>query len=101
MGFLWRAHCTLLTCVALRFRIPQEGLTLDQNAAELLSESVGNDVRQVLNCLQMWSQRTTKVGYMDVKNRMKQVEKDSILRMTPFDGVRTILDPGTKSLNER
>ena len=33
-----------------------EGLRLEMNAAELLVDSCGNDIRQCLNALQMWTQ---------------------------------------------
>eukprot|EP00616_Rhizochromulina_sp_CCMP1243_P009043 CAMPEP_0118991158 /NCGR_PEP_ID=MMETSP1173-20130426/51167_1 /TAXON_ID=1034831 /ORGANISM="Rhizochromulina marina cf, Strain CCMP1243" /LENGTH=421 /DNA_ID=CAMNT_0006942269 /DNA_START=28 /DNA_END=1293 /DNA_ORIENTATION=+ len=102
-------------CFDLRLRRPQkgtiarramdvarrEGLALDGNAADLLVESVGNDIRQVLNCLQMWRRNSSTVSYMDMKSRIWQVEKDSILRMTAFDGVRSILDPKDQTLFQR
>jgi replication factor C subunit 1 len=42
------------------------GLALEPNAAELLAESCGNDIRQVLNCLQMW-QKVDGKGTQSVK----------------------------------
>ena len=79
----------------------KEGLALEANAAELLAESCGNDIRQVLNCLQMWRQNSTSVNYMDMKQGMQTIEKDSILRMTANDGAKNILDPRGQSLNDR
>ena len=81
----------------------REGLEIEANAAELLAESCGNDIRQVLNCLQMWqrNQSATSVKYMDMKQRLTQVEKDSVLRLTAFDGARMILDPMNQSIYER
>ena len=48
-----------------------EGLTLEQNAAELLVDSCGNDIRQCLNALQMWTQSNAsgKATYGDMKVR--------------------------------
>ena len=34
----------------------KEGLQLDNNAAEILVEQMGNDIRQVINCLQVYIQ---------------------------------------------
>jgi len=76
-------------------------MTMDENAADLLVESVGNDIRQVLNCLQMWRRNSSSVSYMEMKQRIWQVEKDSILRMTAFDGVKNILDPKDQTLHQR
>ena len=33
----------------------KEGLQLDNNAAEILVEQMGNDIRQVINCLQVYT----------------------------------------------
>ena len=72
------------------------------NAAELLSESCGNDIRQVLNCLQMWQRNRSAatLKYMDMKQRLRQVEKDAVLRLTAFDGATMILDPLDRPLHE-
>ena len=44
-------------------RIAQmEGLSVERNAAEAIAESCGNDVRQVLNLLQMWAQKKDADG---------------------------------------
>lgn len=78
-----------------------EGLSVEANAAEAISESCGNDVRQVLNCLQMWSTSEDNTGgrlsYMDMKKREKSVNKDEILRVSLFDAARSILE-GRKGL---
>lgn len=75
-------------------------MQLEENAAELLAESVGNDIRQVLNCLQMWGQRSDSVSYTDMKEGISKVRKDDILRVSNFDATRTILD-GREPLRKR
>eukprot|EP01036_Dinobryon_divergens_P022595 gene22595-30862_t len=57
----------------------QEGLQLDANAAEMLAETSGNDIRQALNALQMC-----------------RIEKDKVLRQSPFDACLSLL-AGTRS----
>mmetsp|Transcript_8209 Transcript_8209/g.11430 ORF Transcript_8209/g.11430 Transcript_8209/m.11430 type:complete len:846 (-) Transcript_8209:499-3036(-) len=107
----------------------KEGLDLEANAAELLAENCGNDIRQCLNALQMWStelstqgeesmlthgvtednnddntsKQKRKATYLAMKSRLKGgIEKDSILRYTAFDGAKSILsDHERKSHNER
>jgi replication factor C subunit 1 len=70
-----------------------EGLQLDHNAAELLIEQAGNDIRQVLHALQMWqsSASSSSLSYLDMKQGMHRIEKDKVLRQSPFDACLTIL----------
>jgi hypothetical protein len=60
----------------------KEGLSVDINAAE----QTGNDIRQVIHSMQMWRSGSTKLSYNDLKgSHMTMIEKDKILRQTPFD----------------
>jgi replication factor C subunit 1 len=96
-------------CMDLRYRRPtksvianravriaaQEGFTVEQNAAEAIAESCGNDVRQVLNCMQMWasdSSSESRMTYKDLKQRESSINKDEILRVSLFDAARNILE---------
>lgn len=96
-------------CMDLRYRRPvkstiarralevaqKEGLRVEQNAAEAIAESCGNDVRQVLNCLQMWASNSdtkSRISYKDLKDREKSINKDEILRVSLFDAARCILE---------
>lgn len=100
-------------CMDLRYRRPVksviasravqvaqlEGLSVEQNAAEAIVESCGNDVRQVLNCLQMWSSNTKSntMTYKNLKDRERSINKDEILRVSLFDAARVIVE-GRKGL---
>lgn len=109
-------------CMDLRYRRPiksvianraiqvarQEGLSVEQNAAEAIVESCGNDVRQVLNCLQMWSSNSNSssrdnsnnnntMTYKSLKEREHSINKDEILRVSLFDATRVIVE-GRKGL---
>ena len=96
-------------CMDLRFRRPaktviarrairigtMEGMQIEQNAAEAIAESCGNDIRQVLNCLQMWkSNRKTgdTVTYKQLKDRERSINKDEMLRVNLFDATRLIIE---------
>eukprot|EP00934_Nitzschia_sp_Nitz4_P001015 Nitzschia sp. Nitz4//scaffold46_size129759//45122//47831//NITZ4_003495-RA/size129759-augustus-gene-0.6-mRNA-1//1//CDS//3329552577//1015//frame0 len=94
-------------CMDLRFRRPtknvlanrairiaqEQGLEVERNAAEAIAESCGNDVRQVLNCLQMWAQKAdSSLTYKDLKDREKSIQKDEILRVSLFDAAKTIME---------
>jgi replication factor C subunit 1 len=102
-------------CMDLRYRRPvktviarraiaiaaQEGMTVEMNAAEAIAESCGNDVRQVLNALQMWSSNnksSSNITYKSLKDRENSINKDAILRVSLFDAARVILE-GRKGLS--
>ena len=72
-----------------------EGMRIEQNAAEAIVESCGNDIRQVLNCLQMWSSSKEggkSVTYKDLKERQSSINKDEILRVSMFDATKQIIE---------
>lgn len=83
----------------------KEGVSVELNAAELLAESCGNDIRQCLNALQMWSTTSStanNVTYAALRGRLQSINKDAILRCTAFDGAKMILsDVDRKTLAER
>ncbi|KAG5179647.1 P-loop containing nucleoside triphosphate hydrolase protein [Tribonema minus] len=97
-------------CIDMRFKRPvktmiakrmkevaqKEGLDIDLNAAEMLSESVGNDIRQCLHAMQMWSRGSRTMAYMEVKDGLGAVSKDKSQRVSAFDGARMIFQ--TKSI---
>lgn len=98
-------------CLDLRYRRPtkgviatramqiaqREGLSVEHNAVEAIADSCGNDMRQVLNCLQMWAAKNTTLSYKNVKERDRSTNKDEILRVSLFDATRTIVE-GRKGL---
>jgi replication factor C subunit 1 len=98
-------------CMDLRFKRPvksvmarravriaqEEGLQVEVNAAEAIAESCGNDVRQVLNVLQMWASKGGSSGdsaltYKGLKERESAINKDEILRVSLFDAAKTIME---------
>lgn len=98
-------------CMDLRYRRPvksviarraiaiaqAEGLRVEQNAVEAIIESCGNDIRQVVNCLQMWSSKQGNLTYKNLKEREHSINKDEILRVSLFDATRIIVE-GRKGL---
>eukprot|EP00981_Chlorochromonas_danica_P000348 scaffold90_cov163-Ochromonas_danica.AAC.3 len=79
----------------------QEGLQVDSNAAEMLVEQSGNDIRQAINALQMWRYSKHSLAYNDIKGSMSRIEKDKVLRQTPFDACLQILGGEKSSFEER
>jgi replication factor C subunit 1 len=72
-----------------------EGMSVERNAIEAISESCGNDVRQVINCLQMWASNSSEnksMTYKSVKEREHSTNKDEMLRVGMFDAAKLILE---------
>jgi len=107
-------------CLDLRYRRPtknviakrafevgrMEGMHVELNAAEAVAESCGNDIRQVLNVLQMWSSKKVEgksasskadkgaadMTYREVKDRQHEISKDEMLRLSIFDATKMIVE---------
>eukprot|EP00747_Dinoflagellata_sp_TGD_P063421 gnl/TRDRNA2_/TRDRNA2_153437_c5_seq3.p1 gnl/TRDRNA2_/TRDRNA2_153437_c5~~gnl/TRDRNA2_/TRDRNA2_153437_c5_seq3.p1 ORF type:complete len:913 (+),score=207.98 gnl/TRDRNA2_/TRDRNA2_153437_c5_seq3:54-2741(+) len=73
----------------------KEGLQVEPNALEMLAESCGNDMRMVLNQLQMLARaplyQQMGVKYMDMKEKMASLQKDQALMLTPFEACKKLL----------
>ena len=79
----------------------EEGLRVEPNAVEMLVEQTGNDIRQVVNALQMWRAQSNSMTYMDVKQNGRRIEKDKMLRNSAFDACGMILSGNRESLDDR
>jgi replication factor C subunit 1 len=100
-------------CLDLRYRRPVksvigrravevgaiEGMHVEANAAEAIAESCGNDIRQVLNVMQMWSSKknaktgqSSDITYRELKQRQHEINKDDMLRVSLFDATRMIVE---------
>ena len=85
-----------------------ENMEVEMNAAEALVESCGNDIRQVMNALQMWASAGKKdrkdkgsnekvtMRYMDFKERKGEIGKDEMLRVSMFDAGKMIMVSGVR-----
>jgi hypothetical protein len=102
---------------------PLSSLQIEPNAAELLVEQMGNDIRQVINASQMWRAQSGTMKYRDLAGsvggvmpyvdseegdpgnetagRMRGIQKDKILRQSPFDACGLILGGRKTDLHER
>ena len=78
-----------------------EGMEVEANAATLLVEQVGNDIRQALHTMQMWHAQSSTLRYGELKAGMSRIEKDQVLRHSPFDACMQILGGSKHDLSER
>ena len=81
-----------------------EGLRIEPNAAEALAEQAGNDIRQTIHATQMWRAQSNSMTFSGLKDAQSRIEKDKILRQTPFDACGMLLS-GTRdassTMNDR
>lgn len=56
-------------------------------------ESSGNDIRQVINIVQMWKNHQLDSGFL------KNIAKDESVMISNFDAAHRLLDHGKRSLN--
>ncbi|CAN0237672.1 unnamed protein product, partial [Hapterophycus canaliculatus] len=70
--------------------------------AALLCSSSLLCLAQVLHALQMWSRKSSKMTYMNLKGGLSAIEKDKMQRIGPFDAARSILGGASRTpLRER
>lgn len=72
----------------------KEGMSVDSAALEQVVESCGNDIRQTLTVLEMWSRTSPTMNVMQANKGLKHVTKDPISMIGNFDA-------GAKLLNQR
>lgn len=64
----------------------------DNNALELLCETFGNDLRQILNFMQMWSKKSDSLLYSETKLGLVGTKKDESVMITNFDAASKLLN---------
>ncbi|KAJ1610832.1 DNA replication repC1 [Cryptosporidium canis] len=82
----------------------KEGMKIEPNAVELLCESVGNDLRQILNELQMLSLSSTNVRFSDIKSEVSGQLKDIQVTLDVFAATKKLLtasESSQMSINEK
>ena len=71
-------------------------LEIEDETLNRVVEASGNDIRQVVNILQMW--KNTQMGN---KGFLKNISKDESVMINNFDAAHRLLDHGKTSLNIR
>lgn len=70
----------------------KEGMKAEGPAIEMISESCGNDVRQVLNVLEMWSHKSKTLKFDDMRSNLWTINKDMSVMLGPFDACSKLLN---------
>ncbi|KAH8584640.1 DNA replication repC1 [Cryptosporidium sp. chipmunk genotype I] len=82
----------------------KEGMKIEPNAIELLCESVGNDLRQILNELQLLSLSNLNVRFSDIKTEISGHLKDVQVTLDVFSATKKLLTTSESShlsINEK
>ncbi|KAH8738550.1 replication factor C subunit 1 [Cryptosporidium ryanae] len=74
-----------------------EGMNIEPNAIELLCESVGNDLRQILNELQLLSLTNNNVRFTDMKKEVSNSIKDVQVTLDIFSATKKLLNSAESS----
>ncbi|MCQ2819606.1 MAG: AAA family ATPase [archaeon] len=69
----------------------KEKVQCEQNALEFLVESVGNDIRQCLNFLELWSRNVKTLTYTGLKSNYNSFNKDYLASYGAFSATKEIL----------
>jgi len=99
------------SCYDLRFSRPQvgsivkrlkmvakaEGLEVEDAALEGIVQSSGNDIRQVLNALQMWRTTSKDLSRKEAEARVGEIKKDAVLRLNAFDATSFVFNESHSS----
>ena len=75
----------------LREIAQREGLIVDNSSLDYLCESFGNDIRQMVNYLQLHSKRSKSLNYEDTKGSFFKANKDRSVMINNFDAAKMIL----------
>ena len=68
-------------------------LGIEQSTIDKVIESSGQDIRQIVNILQMWKNQQLDKGMLG------KIAKDEMVMINNFDAAHRLLDHGKKSLN--
>ncbi len=71
----------------------EQGLFIERDMIEQVIESSGNDIRQVINVVQMWKNHQLDSGFL------KNIAKDESVMISNFDAAHRLLDHGKRNLN--
>ena len=73
--------------------LKEENLQVDRDTLDKIVETSGNDLRQIINILQMWKNKTL------TKGELGTISKDEKVMINNFDAAHRLLNHGQKNLN--
>ena len=80
----------------------KENIQYEINALEYLCEICGNDIRQIINFIEIWSRTKKSIKYKDLVGGQQKIEgKDEVVMLSNFDAAKELLNSKSHSLPYR
>lgn len=78
-----------------------ENIDIDKETCANLIESSGQDIRQVINILQMWTQQAATASQADSKKFLAATRKDEKVMINNFEAAYRLLNNGAVPLETK
>ena len=79
-----------------------EGISCEINALEHLCDICGNDIRQIMNFLELWTRTHKSIKFKDLTGSGQNIEgKDEVVMLKNFDAAKELLNSKSHSLSFR
>lgn len=81
----------------MQYIAKQENLLVDDKSLEILINSTGNDIRQIVNTMQMWKVNASKITPQSLFENKKVINKDGVQRLTFMSASQFLFNTAGKS----
>ena len=79
-----------------------ENINYEMNALEYLCEICGNDIRQIINFVELWSRQNKSIKFKDLTGGNQKLQgKDEVVMLTNFDAAKELLNSKSRSKSFR
>ena len=79
-----------------------EGISCEFNALEYLCEICGNDIRQIMNFIELWTRTHKRIKFNDLTGSSQKIEgKDEVVMLKNFDAAKELLNNKSHTLSYR
>ena len=80
----------------------KENIQYELNALEYLCEICGNDIRQIINYIELWTRTHKNIKFNDLNGKDQKIQgKDEIVMLTNFDAAKELLNSKSRFLPYR
>lgn len=81
----------------MQYIAKQENLLVDDKSLEILINSTGNDIRQIINTMQMWKVNASKITPQSLFDNKQIINKDGVQRLTFMSATQFLFNTAGKS----
>ena len=80
----------------------KENVMYELNALEYLCEICGNDIRQIINFIELWTRKNKSIKFKDLTGGNQKLQgKDEVVMLKNFDAARELLNSKSRSKSYR